>query len=240
MDFEYIKTKFHEFKEKNKEKSFSKIDDFFEEIKEDYLEERTKELLGKGLNRDVAHNKARQSWRTFVGHSLQSLLMIMLKELFEGTSVRFVKDSELKSSNLPPEKDLVRRMLEIHFNSYSFLPDADIIVYSYDEEKEKVKIYCVLSVKNSFRERGFETTYWKLKLKENQTTQHIKVFMVTPDKDNEISMIKGAHGPRKTRVILEYELDSIYMAREDFEKTDKVKEIDDLFEDIKELVEKNG
>jgi type II restriction enzyme len=138
------------------------------------------------------------------------------------------------------EKDLVRRMLEIHFNEYSFLPDADIIVYRYNEHEEKVKIYCVLSVKNSFRERGFETTYWKLKLLENQTTKHIKVFMVTPDKDNEVNVIIGARGPKKTRVILEYELDSMYIAREDFEKTDKVKGIDDLFEGINELIEQDG
>lgn len=240
MDFEDIKTKFHAFKEKYKDKSFSKIDEFFEEIKEEYLTEKTKELIGTGLQRDSAHNKARQSWRTFVGHSLQRLLMVILKELFEGTNIRLVKDAELGSNNLLKEKDLVRRMLEIHFNEYSFLPDADIIVYKYNEKEEKVRIYCVLSVKNSFRERGFETTYWKLKLLENQTTKHIKVFMVTPDKDDEVNVVVGARGPKKTRVILEYELDSMYMAREDFEKTDKVKDIDDLFEDIKNLVEQDG
>ena len=239
MDFEDIKAKFCKFKEKNKENFFSNIDVFFEEIKQDYLEEKTQEFISEGLYRDSAHNKARQSWRTFVGHSLQRLLMTILEELFKGTDIRLVKDSELGSNNLSKEKDLVRRMLEIHFNEYSFLPDADIIIYKYNEQEEKVKIYCVLSVKNSFRERGFETTYWKLKLLENETTKHIKVFMVTPDKDNEVNVIIGARGPKKTRVILEYELDSMYMAREDFEKTDKVKEIDDLFEDIKKLVDED-
>jgi len=240
MDFTDIKKKFQEFKEKNGEKSFSKIDDFFEEIKKIYLIEKTKELIGKGLQRDSAHNKARQSWRTFVGHSLQRLLMVILEELFEGTDIKLVKDAELGSNNLSKERDLVRRMLEIHFNEYSFLPDADIIVYRYNKKEEKVRIYCVLSVKNSFRERGFETTYWKLKLLENQITKHIKVFMVTPDKDNEVNVIMGARGPKKTRVILEYELDSMYLAREDFEKTEKVKDIEDLFEDIKKLVEQDG
>ncbi len=236
MDFGELKIEFQKFKKKNKEKVFSKIDDFFEEMKKVYLKEKTIELLNTGLTRDIAHNKARQSWRTFVGHSLQKLLRLMLENLFEGTQIKFVKDSELKSTDLSKEKDLVRRMLEIHFNEYSFLPDADIIVYKYDEKSEKVRIYCVLSIKNSFRERGFETTYWKLKLNENKTTKHIKVFMITPDKDDEINVIEGKRGPKKTRVILEYELDSIYMAREDFEKTDKVKEIDDLFQDIKQLV----
>jgi len=40
MDFEDIKTKFHAFKEKYKDKSFSKIDEFFEEIKKEYLIEK--------------------------------------------------------------------------------------------------------------------------------------------------------------------------------------------------------
>lgn len=240
MDFEDIKIRFHKFKEENGVRAFSKIDDFFEIVKKDYLKEKTQELISAGLGRDSAHNKARQSWRTFVGHSLQRLLTVMLEELFDGTDVKLVKDAELGGSSLSKEKDLVRRMLEIHFNNYSFLPDADIIVYRYNEAEEKVRIYCILSVKNSFRERGFETTYWKLKLLENQTTSHIKVFMITPDKDNEMNIVMGARGPKKTRVILEYELDGIYMAREDFEKTSKVREIEELFGDIKEVVEGDG
>lgn len=240
MDFEDIKVEFRKFRKVNGDKSFSKIDDFFEKIKEGYLVGKTEELVGDGLQRDSAHNKARQSWRTFVGHSLQSLLMFILGELFESTDVKLVKDSELGKKNLSKEKDLVRRMLEIHFNEYSFLPDADIIVYRYNKEEESVRIYCILSVKNSFRERGFETTYWKLKLLENQITKHIKVFMVTPDKDSEMNVIMGSRGPKKTRVILEYELDKIYIAREDFEETDKVKEIDNLFEDIKKVIESDG
>jgi len=162
---------------------------------------------------------------------------VCLKDLFIKTDINIVSDSELKKRNLSEEKDLVRRMLEIHFKKYSFLPDADIIIYKKDQEK--IKIYCILSVKNSFRERGFETTYWKLKLTQNAITKHIKVFMITPDKDDEINSVEGIHGPRKTRVVLEHELDSIYIAKDVFEKTKKVKQIDDLFTDILKLVEKN-
>jgi len=69
-------------------------------------------------------------------------------------------------------------------------------------------------------------------------TKDIKVFMITPDKDDEIKTIKSVRGPKKTRVILEYELDSIYMARKDFEATNKVKDIHKLFLDIKRLIKK--
>ncbi len=228
MDFESLKEKFLESK--------NDINVFFEKIKIDYLKNKTFELVKKGLDRDSAHNRARQSWRTFVGHSLQSLLIFLLKEFFKNTNVKVLKDSELKGKNLTKEKSLVRRMLEIPFDNYSFLPDADIIIYNYDEKNEKVKIFCIISVKNSFRERGFETTYWKLKLMENKITKNIKVFMITPDKDDEITVIKGLRGPKKTRIILEYELDKIYLVKENFEKTDKVKNIKTLFKDIKELV----
>jgi len=237
MDFKHIFEKFSDFKRIHKEKSFSKIDVFFEDIKDIYLFEKTNELTKKGVTNNIAQNKARQSWRTFVGHSLQTLILVLLKELFENTDIKFIKDTELTKTNLSEEKELVRRMLEIHFNKYSFLPDADIIVYKYNPKTNYIKIYAIISVKNSFRERGFETTYWKLKLSDNKITKTIKVYMVTPDKDDEINTIDGARGPKKTRVILEYELDNIYLARDNFEKTEKVKSIDDLFKDIKKLID---
>ncbi len=62
---------------------------------------------------------------------------------------------------------------------------GDIILYQ--TNKDNVKILAILSVKNSFRERFTETPYWKLKLLQSPITSHIKVFMITPDNDDEIS-----------------------------------------------------
>ncbi|MDR0607324.1 MAG: BsaWI family type II restriction enzyme [Candidatus Peribacteria bacterium] len=84
------------------------------------------------------------------------------------------------------------------------MPDADLIVYS--TINEKVKIHCILSIKNSFRERYTETPYWKLKLLKNKNTADIKVFMITPDNDDEISFNKN-NTPRKARIVMECGLD---------------------------------
>ncbi|CAB3289604.1 protein of unknown function [Methanocaldococcus lauensis] len=66
-------------------------------------------------------------------------------------------------------------MIAVSYGKYLFLPDADIIIYKV--ENNNVRIIAIISVKNSFREREFETTYWKLKLKESPVTSHIKVFL---------------------------------------------------------------
>ena len=205
-----------------------------EEEKENYVSKKVDEYVKEGFSKSEAINKANQSWRTYIGNHLQDLIVDILKTYFENKDVKIIKDTNLKGSKLSPELDLVKRMLLIHYENYSFLPDADIILYK--GNKEKVKIICVISVKNSFRERGFETTYWKLKLLENPNTKDIKMFLATPDKDNEISTIETKTGAKKMRVILEYELDGIYMLKSDFQKTQKVKNFKEIFDDIEKLI----
>jgi type II restriction enzyme len=113
------------------------------------------------------------------------------------------------------------------------LPDADLVVYSVQDKN--IKIHCILSIKNSFRERYTETPYWKLKLLENKNTENIKVFMITPDNDDEISFVKNDK-PRKARIVMEYELDGIYLAKEDFDATSKIRNIKNLENDILQLI----
>ena len=60
--------------------------------------------------------------------------------------------------------------------------------------------------------------------------------MVTPDKDNEISYIYSKRGIRKPRIVMEYELDGIYLAKEKFDESEKVKSIDKIFEDLERLI----
>src|SRR6266571_2020147 len=197
----------------------------------EYVHAQVEKLVQQGHPSNEAYNKASQSWRTKVGNALQSIIYGVLQEYFEGKYVKLTSDKFLSEQNSKsPELDLVRRMLLIHYDKYSFLPDADIIIYTYREAILQVKILAIISIKNSFRERGFETTYWSIKLKDNPNTRHIKFFLSTPDIDDEIAYITGRNGPRKMRVIMEYELDGIYMLRQkDYERTEKVKGFEDLF-----------
>ncbi len=98
---------------------------------------------------------------------------------------------------------------------------------------DNIKILAILSVKNSFRERFTETPYWKLKLLQSPITSHIKVFMITPDNDDEISF---KDRPKKARIVMEHELDGLYLAKSHFDQSSKIKGIENLLEDLKRLL----
>ncbi|MBD3249556.1 endonuclease [Candidatus Woesearchaeota archaeon] len=235
MGFEEVKERFQIFEKKHGKNAFLKVDEFLEEIKAEYLKQRTKEYMDQGIIQNEAHNKARQSWRPKVGSFLESLVKYMIEEFCGDSDIKISSDKKLKKRELSKELSLLRSMMEVHFNEYSLLPDADLVLYKYNEKLEKVKVLCILSLKTSFRERFTETPYWKLKLKQDPRTEKIKVFMVTPDNTDEISY-SGSNGPRKARIIMEYELDGIYMAREEFDESKKIKGLHDLFENLEEII----
>lgn len=236
MDFTEIKARFQEFEKKQGKDAFLKIDEFLNGIKEEYLKIRTKEYMKQGITQNEAHNKARQSWRPKVGSFLEQLVSYMIEEFCKTYKIKISSDKALKKEELDKELATLRSMMLIHFGDYSILPDADLVLYKWDSKLEKVKVFCILSLKTSFRERFTETPYWKLKLKQNPITENIKVFMVTPDNTDEISYANSKNGPRKGRIILEYELDGIYMSREEFDASKKIKNLHHLFEDLKKMV----
>lgn len=108
---------------------------------------------------------------------------------------------------------------------------GDIVLYQ--TNKDNVKILAILSVKNSFRERFTETPYWKLKLLQSPVTSHIKVFMITPDNDDEISF---KDKPKKARIVMEHELDGLHLAKSHFDQSSKIKGIESLLEDLRRLL----
>jgi len=57
--------------------------------------------------------------------------------------------------------------------------------------------------------------------------------MITPDKDDEISSFLN---PRKSRIVMEYELDGIYLAKDNFDSSTKIKSINYLINDLEELI----
>ena len=56
--------------------------------------------------------------------------------------------------------------------------------------------------------------------------------MITPDNDNEISF----KSDKKSRVVMEYELDGIYLAKSEFDESKKIKSIENLIDDLKALL----
>ena len=73
----------------------------------------------------------------------------------------------------------------------------------------------------------------------SMNVEDIKVIMITPDPDNEISVIKNKLGrPTKSRIVLEYELDGVYIAKssEEIILSDKIKSLDALTIDLENII----
>ncbi len=223
--------KFKRLQQKQGISAVQQINSFLEKEKDNYYKEKIISYKNQGFSVQEATTKARQSWVTHVGSFLEKIIVLLIQQFCEENKLSITSDKNLRSSKLPEELDEVRRAIVVHFDNHSLLPDGDIIIYRW--QKNKPEILAILSVKNSFRERYTETPYWKLKLLQSKITQHIKVFMVTPDKDREIS---SGINPRKARIVMEYELDGIYLARDNFDESEKIKSISELIPDLEKLL----
>lgn len=228
-----IDSEFRKFLDIHQENAFLKLSLFLNEFRKKYEEDKIACYQTQGYSITEAQRKSRNSWVAYVGNQLENLIVLFLENFCKENRLEIIKGNVLKKAKLSYEHSVVRRKIAVNFNEYSLLPDADIVIYkNYERE---VKIIAIISVKNSFRERYTETPYWKLKLLQDEVTKPVKVFMVTPDNDDEISFV-GDNGPRQPRIVMEYELDSIYLARESFDASDKVKGLNHLLKDLEKLI----
>ncbi|RKV59447.1 hypothetical protein DD773_00730 [Helicobacter pylori] len=154
---------------------------FYAQEKERFLNDKMNDYIKQNKSKEEASILARQGFVSTIGRVLEKIIELLLKYFCIKNNVKMTNDKTLRAKCINGELDKVKRALWVHFGEYSVLPD--IILYQTDS----IKILAVLSVKNSFRERFTETPYWKLKLLQSPVTSHIKVFMITPDNDDEIS-----------------------------------------------------
>ena len=174
-----------------------------------------------------------QSWRSFKGKNFEKLIQHIIAESIEKLGMRVVNGNRLeRSTNLSKELSTVKRNLAIDYGEFGLhLPDVDIVVY----KPETLRVVAVISSKITLRERIAQTGYWKLKLLADETTEHIKVYFVTPDEDG---AFKAADVPKKGRAIVETELDGTYVLTDaDFAQSGKVKLFEHFIEDLKRLSE---
>ncbi len=204
---------------------------FYAQEKERFLKSKISDYMKQNKSEEEASILARQGFVSAIGRALEKIIELLLKDFCIKNNVKMTNDKILRAKRINGELDRVKRALLVHFGGYSVLPDGDIILYQ--TNKENIKILAVLSVKNSFRERFTETPYWKLKLLQSPVTSHIKVFMITPDNDEEISF---KDKPKKARIVMEHELDGLYLAKSHFDQSPKIKGIENLLEDLKRLL----
>ncbi|GAA9701932.1 BsaWI family type II restriction enzyme [Helicobacter pylori] len=182
---------------------------FYTQEKEHFLNDKMNDYIKQNKSKEEASILARQGFVSVIGRVLEKIIELLLKDFCIKNNVKMTNDKILRAKRINGELDRVKRALLVHFGGYSVLPD----IILYQTNKDNVKILAVLSVKNSFRERFTETPYWKLKLLQSPITSHIKVFMITPDNDDEISF---KDKPKKARIVMEHELDGLYFGQKPF------------------------
>jgi type II restriction enzyme len=204
---------------------YKHISELFEEAKQRHYED--------WLKHPTTMNDHEQSWRAWKGKNLEKLVLYMLRKEIELIGLKIVNGGKLERTsgkNLPLELSSVKRNLLVDFGEFgSHLPDVDIIVY----DSKSFRVLAVISSKVTLRERIAQTGYWKIKLSQDEVTKHIKVFFVTPDEDNTLSVRAPA---KKGRAIVEVDTDGSYVMSQNLvEESDKVKMFDKFIDDLKML-----
>ena len=173
-------------------------------------------------------------WRASKGDTFRERILSMIADPIESFGLKVVKSTDLESSKLIPQLDAVKRNLAIDYGEFGLhLPDVDIVVYNPKDSG----VIAVISSKVTLRERIAQTGYWKLKLLESETTEHIRVYFITPDEDGTLT---DTYLPKKGRAIVEIDLDGTYVLTEaNLEESDKVKLFEYFIEDFKKLIEEN-
>jgi len=211
-------------------------DDVYKRISELFRE--AKELHHNDwLKNPTESRDHEQSWRAFKGKNLEKLILHIIRSEVENLGLTIVEGNVLertKSENLSYELSSVKRNLLVDFGEYgSHLPDVDIIIY----RPRTYKILAVISSKVTLRERIAQTGYWKIKLSKDKTTEHIKVFFITPDEDGTLTTRRPA---KKGRAIVEVDTDGSYiMSETPIEESEKVKMFDEFIDDLKKIMKEN-
>ena len=223
MKFEDLKDMYSEMQLTEGETAYKAVSQLLQDAKEQHK----KDYLSEKPNGD--HE---QSWRAFKGKNFEKLIQYIITDSIESLGMKVINGNKLeRSKNLSYELSLVKRNLAIDYGEYGLhLPDVDIVVY----DPKNMRVIAVISSKVTLRERIAQTGYWKLKLLADKTTEHIKVYFITPDEDGTLTT---TYLPKKGRAIVEIDLDGTYVLTEaDLEESDKVKLFEYFIEDFKQLI----
>lgn len=219
--FENVKNLYVEMEKIKGREAYKFVSDVLEEAKQPYV----KDFLRR--NQDKSSDSAEQSWRNFKGNCFEKLLQYIITESIEELGLKVVNGNELGQAELKAIKDNVT----INYGDFKpLLPDADIIIFN----PENSEVIAILSSKVSLRERITHTGYWKFKFLESQRTKHIKLYLITLDRDKHLTKRER---PNKQRVIAETDLDGTYvLTKENLQESDKVKLFEHFIEDFKQAI----
>jgi hypothetical protein len=192
-----------------------------------------------------------QSWHSFIGNKFEKLVRTSIRvyvnnirekdETLKGLEVLTTGDIKKKKN------EVIFRKLAVRYGDYLLLPDTDLTIVDFHfEHSWESSIVAIISCKTSLRERIAQACYWKLKLLSSDTTKNIKVFLATVDNDKDfiIDLTKKGRvdGKSRNRIIAEYELDGVYILRENFKEeweSQKIKRYESIFDDLLRMFKKD-
>ncbi|MEO0274941.1 MAG: BsaWI family type II restriction enzyme [candidate division WOR-3 bacterium] len=197
----------------------------------------------KKLKKTYVQQYSEQSWHVYIGNRFQKVIYSILKGYFNRlkSQDRTFENLSVFSENEIEGNEIIQRKLAIKYGKYLLLPDTDIAIVDYNRaEPWKSVILAIISCKTSLRERIAQACYWKLKLLSSDVTKNVRVFLATTDNDEDFFLRDkgGYNGRHRNRVIAEYELDGVYILREDFKEmweSSKIKRYERIFNDLIEI-----
>lgn len=228
MDFEDLKGLYRKKREQVGSCAYKYVSELLREAKEIHLRDWREHPTPGGDHE--------QSWRAFKGKNLEKLVQYMITQEVEELGLRVVNGNRLeRSTRLGAELGRVKRNLAIDYGEFGLhLPDVDIVIY----DPRSCRVVAAISSKVTLRERIAQTGYWKLKLLQDETTRHIKVYFVTPDEDDTLTHKKPT---KKARAIVEVDLDGTYiLTTKSVEESQKVKLFEHFIQDLRRLITNEG
>ena len=229
MTFKDLVSLWDRYKESYKDDAYKHISELLTQAKELHRNDFLKNPTPRGDHE--------QSWRAFKGKNLEKLVAHIIKDEVNNLGLKIVDGNTLdrtNSENLTKELSAVKRNLLVDYGKFgAHFPDLDIIIY----EPQTYKVIAGISSKVTLRERIAQTGYWKIKLSKDEVTKHVKVFFVTPDEDETLTV---ATPTKKGRAIVEVDTDGSYvMSEAQVEESQKVKMFDKFLDDLKALINKS-
>lgn len=207
--------------------------------------------LIQNIKKDYVLKLGQSSWNSFIGHRFQALIHAILLDYTK----KIVASNEeyggltILTENEVKKNEILSRKLSIRYGDFFLCPDIDsVIAWINNKHPWESEILAIVSCKTSLRERIAQACYWKLKLLSSDTQKNIKVFLATTDNDNDFNIELNTskkkkkinfNGKSRDRIIAEYELDGVYIFKDDFMKEyedDKVKMFENIFDDIVQIL----
>ncbi len=220
FDFDVVKEMWLE-RSKNNPDAHNYISDFFAAVKEKHRAD----FLQRKPNGDHG-----QSWRSWKGKNFEKLVLFIVEQQIQVIGqLKAIPGSELEKELKDERLSRIKRNIVVDFGVVGcFVPDADIVIYS--EEDESIK--AIISCKITLRERIAQTAFWKLKLNDNPVTEKIRTFFVTPDEDGTLDIDRSSKG----KAIVVNDIDAVYVLKQGFPEHYNIYTLDKLVSELKKCM----